>query len=782
MEQVRGHPLHAVTTVVACHCFISGDNNYPDSIVTFIYQRITKGRIMIWVLQCDTLNGCGKPYAGDLTHCPYCGNGAEFSSPYLVNPRDYSYDIETFPNTFTAVFIHIASDTRWRFEISDRVNQIAAMLEFLQALRHNKVRMVGYNNIGFDWPVLQKIMDSPWWTVTEIYEFSQKFFDDSLTKEEKNKLKIWPSKRYIEQLDLFLIKHFDNKKVALKELEIAMRMDSVKDLPYEPGTVLEHHQKDELMVYNEHDTIANNWFYARCLPEIEFREVLTEKYQHDFMNHNDTKIGKDYIVMQLESKGIPCYEKVAGKRQPRQTIRPSINLADVVFPYIKFDQPGFKYILDFFKSKTITETKGVFKDLNCEVDGIQYDFATGGLHASVHRQMFESNDEFQIVDVDVASYYPNMAIVNQMYPAHLSADFCPIFKSVYEMRKTYEKGTPENAMLKLALNGVYGDSNSVYSPYYDPFFTMQTTINGQLMLCMLVEQLIKIPGLRMIQANTDGVTFYCPTKFMDHQRDVCKWWEQFTCLTLEEALYSRMWVRDVNNYLAEYTNGKLKRIGDYNYKDLDWHKDFSSLCVAKAAEAALVRGESISDTILMNDDPFDFMIKKKSRRSDKLMARLPDLSGYEEQMPRIHRYYVSTRGTSLTTVAPPTGKFGTWKKGNHATKTEYNARMIELRNIANQLDQADAAGFIVPGIDKKGNPTATHTETGEIFTLDIDGIPHDPAIHTKNMSQHKIRETSVEAGWLTTDCADASDFDFGILNYNYYIDKAEKLVNLTRVY
>lgn len=44
----------------------------------------------------------------------------------------------------------------------------------------------------------------------------------------------------------------------------------------------------------------------------------------------------------------------------------------------------------------------------------------------------------------------------------------------------YAKGTPENAMLKLALNSVYGDSNNQYSVFYDPMYTMKITVNGQL--------------------------------------------------------------------------------------------------------------------------------------------------------------------------------------------------------------------------------------------------------------------------------------------------------------
>ena len=89
---------------------------------------------------------------------------------------------------------------------------------------------------------------------------------------------------------------------------------------------------------------------------------------------------------------------------------------------------------------------------------------------------------------------------------------------------------------------------------------MSITINGQLLLCMLTEQMLKVPGLRMIQANTDGITYLCPHEYLDHTRAVCRWWEQLTNLELEEALYNRMFIRDVNSYMAEKQDGKLKRL------------------------------------------------------------------------------------------------------------------------------------------------------------------------------------------------------------------------------
>jgi len=102
--------------------------------------------------------------------------------------------------------------------------------------------------------------------------------------------------------------------------------------------------------------------------------------------------------------------------------------------------------------------------------------------------------------------YPNIAISNNVFPQHLSVKFCSIYKDVYEQRKSFDKKSAENAMLKLALNGVYGDSNNQYSPFYDSAYTMKITINGQLSLCLLAERLLEIEDLKIVRVNTDGIT------------------------------------------------------------------------------------------------------------------------------------------------------------------------------------------------------------------------------------------------------------------------------------
>ena len=387
---------------------------------------------------------------------------------------------------------------------------------------------------------------------------------------------------------------------------------------------------------------------------LEFREELTQKYQRDFTNHNDTKIGKDYFVMELEKAGVSCYDYSPGKgRTPRKTPRHVINLRDAVLPWIAFREPEFNRVLNWLKAQSITETKGVFKDLTATVDGFTYVFGTGGIHGSIEKTVVESNDEYMILDLDVTSYYPNLAIQNGLYPEHLGETFVRIFRTLFEQRKNYDKKSAESAMLKLALNGVYGDSNNQFSLFYDPLFTMRITLNGQLLLCLLAEQLSAIPSCRILQVNTDGVTVRLLRANLAPLRAICNEWSIATRLNLEDVEYTKMCVRDVNNYLAVSTTGAVKRKGAYEYK-MGWHQNHSALVVPRVAEMALIEGANIRQTVEAWPDMMDFMIKVKVPRTSRLMWG-------DRQIQGTSRVLVTRDGQPLVKVMPPLG--GINKKG-----------------------------------------------------------------------------------------------------------------------
>lgn len=641
------------------------------------------------------------------------------------------YDVETYPNVFTLTAISLDRDDLFTWEISDRRDDRHSLWEWLRYLQHNQIEMFGFNNVHFDYHFIHALLTVPAsCNAAYLYQICQTIIAGTAKP-------IWMNERLIPQIDIFKINHFDNKarRTSLKALEFAMRSESIEDLPYPPGTVLTSEQIDHLIAYNGHDVTETRKFIRLCQDHIEFRRKLITgqsslQLTGDVMNFNDTKIGKEYLIQQLGDH--VCYTRASGSRQPRQTFRHSINLGDIIFPYIRFNQPEFNRILQWFKSQTIDGTKGVFKDVVASIGGFDFCFGTGGIHGSIERRHVTADAYHDIVDVDVTSLYPSIGIVNNLYPEHLGEAFPPIYAGMKQQRVQYKKGTAENAMLKLGLNGVYGDSNNMYSPFYDPQYTMSITINGQLMLCMLAEMIMTVPSVELIQINTDGVTVRIQKQYHAQFEHVCKQWEQITRLDLEQAEYSDMWIRDVNSYIARYNDGKVKLKGAYWYpmkpKDYDgwWHKDFSAMIVQRSVHMALITGTDPADLVRCGVDPFDFMIRAKGESGGKIYIG-------DQPQQKITRYYIAQYGSPIYTVRPPIegATIGAFCKAREVSWREYNQH---------------------------------------------DPFVWNPAIHTKNRSTYKDRKTAINDGWLVAECNRAERFNWSNLNYDWYINEARKLM------
>jgi hypothetical protein len=593
--------------------------------------------------------------------------------------RDIIFDIECYPNVFCVTFMMVETGQHITFELSQWKDDWTQFLEFIKRSQNNFVRWVGFNNYSYDYQVIHQLLKHPNLKnksgaekAAAAYTISMKIIETS--KEERFGHMVWDNDHFIPQIDLFKIHHFDNnaRATSLKKLEFNMRSKKIQDLPYKVGTNLNEEQKKELVKYNIHDVRETLKLYHKTADMIRFREELTKKYDKNFLNHNDTKIGKDYLIMELQNAGISCFTTGKDGKKPVQTKRPQIAIKDVIFHYFEFDRPEFKAVLNWMRAQIIKETKGVFteitidenlakyanlkkvkgkiKNLNCIIDGFQFDFGTGGIHGSIESTIVEEDENHAIIDFDVTSLYPSIAIVNNVYPKHLTHKFCEIYARMKKDRMSYPKGSPENAMLKLALNGVYGDSNNPYSPFFDPQYTMTITINGQLMLCMLAEMYMKIEGLKMIQINTDGITIKVPRDKIPQVEWVNKFWQTLTGLDLERADYKKMFIRDVNNYLGLYTDGKLKRKGAYEYEK-QLHQDQSALIVQKAAEAHLVHGANIEEFIKNHDDIFDFMLRTNVPRSSRLVLEFDENN--HEELQNITRYFIAKEGGQLIKIMPP---------------------------------------------------------------------------------------------------------------------------------
>jgi hypothetical protein len=335
--------------------------------------------------------------------------------------------------------------------------------------------------------------------------------------------------------------------------------------------------------------------------------------------------------------------------------------SDIVFNYISFKSPEFNKILDYFKNIVITSTKkdSSEKEVLVKYKNFEYFYGKGGIHGSVNNKIIESDEEFVIIDADVSSLYPNIAIANNLYPQHLGKEFYIIYKEdIVDVRiaEKHKKDLGDKAIVdgfKESANATYGNSNQLHSWLYDPLYTMRTTINGQLIISMLCENLTEIPNLTMIQANTDGITVKLPRKYLQDYHKMCEDWMKLTKWELEYAEYSKMILFDVNNYLAFYTNGKFKAKGRCQFEDIPLHKNKSHNIIPIAFFEYFKNNTPIEQTIKNHRNIFDFCAGVKASKSGVKGASWYELHYIDgdklvkEKLSKTVRYFISTEGKYL---------------------------------------------------------------------------------------------------------------------------------------
>lgn len=561
------------------------------------------------------------------------------------------YDVECLYNFFCVTFRDRDSDQRHHFRIWEGVNQTEELAKLLYTQCSG---LVGFNNVNYDWPILNYILTCrrKFGTMKgvdvarAVQEFSSRILGQKYSAI-RNPL--------IPQLDLFRMHHFDNvhKAVSLKALQIAMNWPLVADMPVghtEFSRGVEWAAKVE--EYNDNDVLSTKNFLKLSEKDLNLRKVVGELYGLDFLNHAESKMGEDIMLYKVAEY---MHVDVASLRK-MNTKRDSVALGDVIVP-VKFVSDQFKGAVSAFQRKVVdTRIREEWEEpkpkdeedlYSCLYDGVQYDFGVGGLHGLRAPGAYREDEDNLILSADVSSYYINLAIRNGFAPAHLKGAFGASYEGMYKERKKYPKGSLEDKGLKIGLVAVTGKSYSQYSPLYDPVYYFSIMVNGQLRLARLCEMVTQAGG-HVIMANTDGVEVLTPREIENVVRQACNMWMEETGLLLEYKQYKSLYIRDVNNYVGLQVDGKTYVKGAYEYTDLKWEKDHSMLCVPKAAEAYLVKGKSIMQSL--RESPVEsFFIGKRAKSGGQFEIRYVNLDGgiSVEQLSKTVRYLVTKSGGYL---------------------------------------------------------------------------------------------------------------------------------------
>lgn len=170
---------------------------------------------------------------------------------------------------------------------------------------------------------------------------------------------------------------------------------------------------------------------------------------------------------------------------------------------------------------------------------------------------------------------------------------------------------------------------------------------------------LAIPEAIPLMQNTDGLEMMIPESRIQDYYNVCEEWEKLTQLQLEHDEYSKMIIRDVNNYIAVHKNGKVKCKGAFEWEDLDkkkvatFHKNKSFLIIPKAIYAYFVDGTKPEDFLAANKNIYDYSAGVKSK-GDWFFIDKSIVNGslIDKRLQKIVRYYISNTGSKIVKCHP----------------------------------------------------------------------------------------------------------------------------------
>jgi hypothetical protein len=572
-------------------------------------------------------------------------------------------DFETISNCFVGCFIHYKENTEHTFVVHKLRNDFEKLLEFLENNAKNNEWHISYNGIAFDSQITHYILENKDKLLKHsgeviarlLYAYAQK----TIIKQDKKEFSDYPSwKMSIKQIDLFKMNHWDNpaKSSSLKWIQYSIDWKNVLEMPIHHNTEITTLEEIQMIIeYCLNDVKSTKEIMKLSKEQIALRQNLTKEYDIDLYSASEPRISKELFSYFLTKKLNIEKKELRGLR----TFRNEIAIKDCILPQIEFKTDVFKSVLDYFNSKVIVETKGSL-DYKLSYKGVDTYYGLGGLHGAKDPGVYKAEPGYTIMTSDVTSYYPNLAIKNGFSPAHLPAkEFLEQYEWFFEERKLIPKSDPKNYVYKIILNSTYGLSNDANSFLYDSFFTMCITVNGQLWLSKLYEMLcLAIPEAIPLMQNTDGLEMIIPEGKKELYLEVCKEWESMTNLQLEHDEYSKMIIKDVNNYIAVHKNGKTKCKGLFEFNNLALHKNKSFLVIPKAIYEFYVNGTKPEDYLKTNSNIFDYCgaVKAKGDWNFKLTEIVQNDNNEsvikDTKLQKLNRYYISKTGHKIIKYNP----------------------------------------------------------------------------------------------------------------------------------
>ena len=628
----------------------------------------------------------------------------------------FVYDIEVFQNIFHCSAINTETKEIHKFEISPRKNQLSELMSFFKqvnspvswndnyttncSIDSDKI-FCGYNNLHYDNPVINYIIEyehvlaeKPVLVITNsIFNLSREITnsDENIEKWKRWKYQVW-----FDSFDILTMLYSNKLRVGLKEIQVTMQYKNVQEFVCDWSKPLPIEDFDSMIDYNINDIESTSALLDRCKKDIDLRLAIEDEYGVKVLSKDGVNIGMKILTHKyLEKTGLTWWD-IKDLRSPQAYIP----LKDVILPFIKYDSPILKSVLDEMKTQVVSPGRKGYEK-NFVFGGLRYTVGVGGIHSKNDPEIIIPAEDEMLIDIDVASLYPSMLIEYGFYPKHLGPEFLEVYSQIRSERieAKHNGDKIKDSTLKLALNGLSGNLQNEHNFCYSTFAAMQIRINGQLLLLMLAEKLVEL-GCRIVQANTDGLFVLLKKSIYDKVNNACREWEQLTKLTLEEDRFEAMYQYAINDYIAvkegyadirdRFLAGEQivqkKKTGEL-YKSTEQIQDdyikqkgmfitkvqlgkgLTPKIIPEAVIKYFVDGIPVEDTIKGCKDIKKFLMAEKT-------GKQWNVEYMKEDIQRTNRFYASTNG----------GYLWKWKQVGNAEKQYQNMLAASGVTLLNKFD------------------------------------------------------------------------------------------------
>lgn len=530
------------------------------------------------------------------------------------------YDFEVFKHDWMVVVINPV--TRDERVVVNDTDALTALYE-----ERKRDIWVGYNNLHYDQFIFKGILCG----------FDPKAINDFIIVEGR---KGWEyssllRKLYMVNYDVF----HPRTDRGLKTHEAYLGNDICETtVPFDIDRKLTEAEIAETVRYCRHDVEQTIEVFTQRKSEFDARMDLLKMFDLPLAYLGKTDAQLTAIILDAE-----------------RPARPRDDEFDIV-PLPCLDLGPYDFIRSWYLD---TANQDYSATLDFDIAGCPHKCAWGGLHGAIAQYAGEG----YFINVDVESYYPAEMIAHELLSRNVRDP--SKFKGIRDRRiELKHAGDPRQKALKLVINGTFGASKDKFNALYDPRQANMVCVNGQLMLIDLMHKLVRDAGAEIIQSNTDGVLIRMPDgfdggpdAFYGRVDDVAYGWERRTGMGLEFDEFTRVYQKDVNNYVLVAADGSVKTKGAY-VKELG-PLDYDLAVVNKALVEYMVHGVPVEDTIAADDDLIDYQRVVKVSGKYKY-----GVHGRERLTDRCFRVFASTRESDGMVGRVKAGKAKPEKFGN----------------------------------------------------------------------------------------------------------------------